>query len=30
MDHIEQHYGIFIERFRPDPVCLKTMIEQHG
>ena len=30
IDRIEAHYGIGVERFKPDPDRLARMIEQHG
>ncbi len=30
MDAIEAHYGIAIERFKPDPARLERMIDKHG
>jgi phosphoadenylyl-sulfate reductase (thioredoxin) len=30
MERVETHYGITIERFKPDPDHVKRMIEQHG
>ena len=30
IDRIEKHYGIEIERFKPDPEKLSPMVEQHG
>jgi phosphoadenosine phosphosulfate reductase len=30
MNTVEERYGITVERFKPDPVKLKQMVQQHG